>query len=469
MSPCAGFPTTRKIDGLTVAFAGILFVSIVLRIYIASSGGHFYWPDEGRIRASLAAAQAILQGDILAGFRFDKMGIDHLGFKIIATLPVLADVRAGTNYAVASVFFSLISAGNIALVACIAQRLGWTRRQAVLSAFCMAASSSGLYWARHFMPYDLAMMFALAALYCALGTSKSGRDYFLTGLFSALAFITYNGYWTMGLLALLLCCIKSPDRLRRSPRLVWLYSVGFGSILLGTLLLTGRTIPGLVHDYLSFSKSIDQGDFSEGYIFILKYFWVSEKFLLVFWLVSLAACLKIYADERSRSLGMLLFCVLFLYCVLAILSTGVHVFVLYGRICRQFIPFCSLLAAYFLSYAGVGGLRQVGRTVAVLTAVSAIALLNFTPIVRQRFPADFREYVAKHHPEATGEGYAFVNAQYFYPAPSAGPDRVIADVLERTPHPLQYKPYQFEGYTRSERERIDKTDVAMKFVALGRW
>jgi len=458
-----------KIDGLKVAFAAVLLVSAALRIYIAHSGGHFYWPDEGRIRTSLAAGQGILQGDVLAGFRFDKMGIDHLGFKIIATLPVLADVLAGTHYAVASVFFSLISVGNIALVARLAGRLGWTRQQAFLSAFCMAAASSGLYWARHFMPYDLALMFSLAALSCALETPKKGRDILLAGILSALAFITYNGYWSMGLLALVLCCLKSSGRLGQSPRIVWLYSLGFGAILLGTLLLTGRTIPGLLHEYLGFSQSIDQGDFSEGHIFMVKYFWLSEKYLLVLWLVSLAVCLKIYFDARSRSLGLVIFCVLFLYAVLAILSTGVHVFVLYGRICRQFLPFCSLLAGYFLSCSGVGGFLQGRRTVVALAAVSAIALFNFAPILRQRFPADFREYAAQRHPEATGEGYAFVNAQYFYPAPPSYADLTIEQVLERACHPLQYKPYQFEGFKRSERERIDAADVAMKFVAVSRW
>jgi hypothetical protein len=57
-----------------------------------------------------------------------------------------------------------------------------------------------------------------------------------------------------------------------------------------------------------------------------------------------------------------------------------------------------------------------------------------------------------------------VNAERFYPSPPAvqlPPDYAL---LAAAPHPLQFLPYQYEGYDPSQREVLRSSDIRMRLL-----
>ena len=64
----------------------------------------------------------------------------------------------------------------------------------------------------------------------------------------------------------------------------------------------------------------------------------------------------------------------------------------------------------------------------------------------------------------TDRPLSFAYADHIYPTPEAI-DLSEADVLEAAPHPLQFWPYQYEGFTPEERRLLRSTDIRMRVLA----
>jgi hypothetical protein len=113
-------------------------------------------------------------------------------------------------------------------------------------------------------------------------------------------------------------------------------------------------------------------------------------------------------------------------------------------------------------------------------SVAVQAAVNFTGPLRQRFPAEYtREVegalgplpreVALSGPAVLGRApvasdrYVLVNAQHLYPV---GGPRVVSPGREtrRVRHPLEFRPYQYEGYTPPERAVLRSADLSMRVI-----
>jgi hypothetical protein len=62
--------------------------------------------------------------------------------------------------------------------------------------------------------------------------------------------------------------------------------------------------------------------------------------------------------------------------------------------------------------------------------------------------------------------YVWAYVQHIYPAPEPLVLPPGHAVLARAPHPLQFLPYQYEGYTPDERDKLRSTDISMRLVAI---
>src|SRR5437868_985146 len=178
----------------------LLALASLLRVVLVVQGGQLYWPDERLY------TQVLDIFDLHRGQWFDIVKAlfstqEHLGFALISAIPAAVQFsighglsRSGSGLMILpGIVLSLASVASIALVYAIALRAGRDRREALLAAALMACTASMFYYARHLLPYDSAMMLALAALWYGVGASP--RDSLLCGVFASAAFITYNGYW----------------------------------------------------------------------------------------------------------------------------------------------------------------------------------------------------------------------------------------------------------------------------------
>lgn len=68
-------------------------------------------------------------------------------------------------------------------------------------------------------------------------------------------------------------------------------------------------------------------------------------------------------------------------------------------------------------------------------------------------------------PDPTGAPRALVYVEHIYPVPFERSYRMGRVLLAR-PHPLQYLPYQYEGYTPEQRAALRATDIRMRLVEL---
>ena len=344
------------------------------------------------------------------------------------------------------------------MIAVIARRLGGSRDQAFFAALLATGSTALLYMARHLTSYDLALMFGMFGVFVAVRRPSTMTASVLTGVWAAATFLAYAGAWSLAGAA---CAIHVLDAgsLRDGIRRTALVAVG-GVIVLGVMII-GYGWAGIswLDGLRAFAGTIKQGDFSEGWWLPVAYLWHAEHLLLIGWTVALAWCLWHFREAiHSRLTRAGLVGVICVYASLAIPSTILHRFVVYGRLSRPLVPFLGLIGGAVLATFLARWPRVRLATAMVVLCVSAQAAFNFRVPLRQEFPAEFMARIGRIYPEPR----VFVNARHLFPGPE--PTEVPAGYREvaSVPHPLEFLPYQYEGYAAEERRLLRAVDIRMR-------
>ncbi len=471
----------------------LLAAASILRIALVVQGGQLYWPDE-RLYTQVLDIFDLNQSSWLGVVKALVGTQDHLGFALISAVPAGAQLalghalsRSGNGLMVLpGVVLSQISVVAIALVYAIARRAGRDRVEALIATALMASATTMFYYARHLLPYDSSMALGLLALWGGLGTTR--RDSLLCGAAASAAFITYNGYWLLVgvvLLAHLFHEGRTPMRIAL-PRAVFL---GLGFLLVPLVIMAVELATGaplLLSGMQRLAGTVTDGYAPEGFSVTWAYLWHAEHALLLVWLV--AALLVIFDTgewnvRRRHTATVWIVSAVFIYLGLAFSSALLHVFVVMGRQSRQLVPFFCLATA--AAIAQLFERRRWGGWV-VGACVAALVLQgswNFRQPLQQRFPRDvISEITAKYGPvdfDSTLEGpplanthvpseWVLLNAQHLYhpraPRPPLPPG--ILEVM-RFPHPLQFLPYQYEGFEPVERQVLRNNDIAMRLIDIG--
>lgn len=475
----------------------LLSFSFLLRVALALSGGQRFFPDENRYLRCFILLRHLERAEWTAAIDEILANPDHTGFLAVGLFPAtvqrLALAALGMPQARPSVdatawlpalVLSLFSVACIGLVDAISRRAGARAREGLLAAFLMACSTSMLVYSRHLLPYDAALALALLAVWLGLVERPTRKRSLLVGLVAGCAFMTYNGYWLIALAALGLHSLyraSSPfDSARRAAL------AGFGVAALPALLTALSTARGqglYVRKLLRFSRgAATQADFSEGWSLPWEYLWHAEHGLLLALAAGAGAVLWLTArrDGDARARGLLfLGAAAGMYAVMVLLANGFERIGTFGRLSRSLMPLLCLAAAC----AGARLLavsRSLAWARALGLALSVQAAYNFAVPFRQRFPREVARELelvfgelgrdTTVHVDASPEErplpdarYVLLNARYLYPAhgPKAAPE---GRVLFRTPHPMEFLPYQYEGYVPVERALLRSTDISIRLI-----
>jgi hypothetical protein len=447
--------------------AFVLLGSLVLRVVIAVRGGQFYWTDESRFEISRAAAAQFAQGHVRAGFDTLFSGADHLLFKIVGIVPAFIERPFGHEPWIAAVFFGSFSVVIIYLVWRLVLEQGGSTLEALCSALLVSACSTFFYYARHIFPYDLALCLFLCSALCGLGPRR--RNFFWAGVLSGLGFLCYNGYWLTGGVALILLVFAPRRKIR--PTLVNAAFACLGLLApIALVLLVGRSLGhDLVKSYLEFSQTVS-GDFGNGWRIIPEYFWASEGCLALFWVLALLFAGFAWHSGRleSRTASWVVGAVLFSV-GMVVFSDFFGRFAVYARHTRPLALFLCLIGGWFLARLFRRG--WIGKTVfgVVLAVILVQSALNMAGPMRQEFPDDFkaRADAVILRDMARDPGLYRVLADGY-----AENDQLLAvetrpfSVLERSPHPLEFPPYSFDGYNEELRAAFRTRDISMRVVRL---
>ena len=449
----------------------LLVVSAGLRIYLASAGGQFFFPDERRYETSREIVALLLAGN-LGDATETAAQFPHLGFRVVGIVPALIERVVGESAVVPAAFFGLFSVANIWLLFAIARRAGASDPEALLAAFLLSLSSTSFYYARHLLPYDVGLTLALAAILAAVRTPARLRDAALCGLLAGCSFLVYLGYWTVAAFAVLLPAFQPSLGFAKSARRLAVSSLAFVAPFVVMFGVDASLGGNLIGKFIRFSGDPGlaiQGLFSEGWRLPFAYLWHAEHGLFVAWLLALGAAVPLAASRRlARSASLGVFGVLFVYAALVVLSVGLEKYVVLGRLVRQCVPFFCLLTAHWLER-----LRTLPGTRATLAFRALIALAciqaaaNFHTPLTQVFPDEFGKLAvragAAHQASHPSGQYRVLRAKSLYPAPRKVtlPPHVT---LLAAPHPTEFLPYQYEEYTPDQRAVLRATDIRMRLV-----
>jgi hypothetical protein len=456
----------------------ILLASILLRCILIFQGGQYYFSDEQRYQTSQEMAELLLHGKVgEAGLKLFSTP-EHLGYKVIGIVPALLERIVGQSLVVPALFFSLFSVLNLYLIFLLSRRAGSSLSEALFALIFASLSQSLFFYSRHFMPYDVGLTFGLLALYFGLSDKPGMGTSVACGALSSLCFITYNGYWILAGLAMLVRVVFRLETIRGIFRKsIWL-GVGFVLPLSALIAYSAQLGIKLVEEYRRFAGTVTQGSYEEGWSLPFAYFWHTEHFLFIF-LVMLA----LYAVTKGNGRKAVVLwgsCILFIYVCLVIPSVFLHSFVVYGRLVRQIMPFLILLSANGL--ISISKDVQAGQKIVpvVLLLVFIQAAWNFKTTFAVAFPRDFVREAQSQYADFTfspkrfafgapeiceDHGYAMQNAKYFLDAPET--TQVIpGDILLSASHPVNFLPYQYEGYTPDQQQAFRKIQLKMVFYKL---
>jgi hypothetical protein len=449
---------------------GILAASYGLRLWLAAGGGQGFWPDESRYDSARRAAADLLKRDWRAALSELFGHADHVLFRLASLPAALPEALAGGFHPViVSCYFSLFSVGVIYLVWAIARRAGAPEREALWGAFLAAASNSLFFYARHFLPYDMALLGMLAALWLALG-NYSAANSLRIGCMVGLGFLTYNGYWLLGAGILTLNAALGaggPDRLWKRA----VFSVGGLALTVAVVVGIGVTVsPGLLAEYVGFSGSVKQGDFHIGYRVIAEYLWHAEHGLALLWVAALAYAVA--AALRAGNLGRLwwwLGGIVIVFGGLVFFSDVVPRFMVYGRLTRAAVPFACLGAGLGIAqFLEARGRWRNALSCSLAALVFCLAASNFAVPLRQVFPDRFQALAARLIASQRDKGDGFYRVLFAEPLWGRPLEIGLPPHVEllRSPNPMQFRPYQYEGYPAALRDQLNRFDVAMQVVKI---
>jgi hypothetical protein len=440
----------------------VLLVSVLLRVELVRHGGQSYWPDEIGYDDAKEMLASLAAGDHARAFaQIDRYG--PMLFKVVALLPAAIERGVGGDLLVPGLFFAMFSVFNIVLIGRLAKGLGASDFEALLASTLLAMSSALFYFARHLLPYDLAMTFALVAVHLGVRSGSSLGDCFASGLIAACTFFAYNGYWAVVAAVPVLNAVAWPRPWRDAVRRALLSGAGVCTVMGSVIGLSASLGGHLIESYRTFGGQVSQGAFQEGWRLPFEYLWHAEQGLLIVWLASLGWCLvTLSRSSASPRVRVGLTGLLVVYVALATSSTLLHAFVVYGRLARQLVPFLCLLAAYALARARTSH-SAVARALvpAVVVVLLAQSAVNFQQPLKQTFPDELeRQYGPSHSSDLI-----WVNVEHIYPEPRkvALPDQFV--LVHQALHPLQFRPYQYEGYTPAQRHLLRSTDIRMRILA----
>lgn len=442
----------------------ILVVSAVLRVILCVSGGQEYWPDERRDNPD-----RILQALIDRDYREIFSGLDDPHrpvFQALAVIPVAISRFTGHRATVEALFFSVTSVISIWLLAAIARELGADEVESLFAAGLLAISSSFFYWSRHLMSYDLAMMFALGALLLGLRRGATMGGLYRCGLIAGLVFLTYPGYWTTIVVVAAFCIMRRSTSVRDD--IAKALAMGAGVLTLPALAIAISRATGghMIERLKTYSGIIAEGSFQEGWSLPFEYLWHTEHLLLVVWLASV-----LWAVTRpnvSARVAAGVFGAVLIYALLVASSVGLSQFVVYGRLARQIVPFLCLVAAAALSSLWHSpATRARFALFAIMSVLVVQAAVNFWPPLMQSFPADF---IARNRPDNTFatryQRFIWLNAEHIFPAPKPVTLPAHFVTLAAARHPLEFLPYQYEGFTPEGRAVLRSADIRMQLIGV---
>ena len=485
-----------------------MLIAYVFRLLLIVNAGQLYFPDERRYRKrSVPIADMLFQGDWTTALRATIRYSEHPGLAAALLPPALFHrltyelggqpqtwaeywQNQTGDFRVSALIFAIPSVLCIAMIYFITLQAGAEKAEALLSALFFGASNSFFIYSKHFLPYDGSMFIALTALFASLRLRHAGPGgALLVGALLFCSFWIWNGQiFFLITIALLYCVLlvrKRQDLILRPMAMAAGAMLLFVPICLANYFVFQIDVLARLY---TFAGTATQGNHAEGIIFPFLYFEASEGATALVWAAGILLAnrhLRAQQAEAGHRLRLWFFALVFLYLLMSLFSSGLHLFVLYGRTARNLIPFAAMICGF--SFARWLKKRDYRGLSLLITLICLFAAANFLPAIEQQYYREFTRRVHQEYesvcfsktlspparitgwflnPAKADARYQLINAGYYYPIgtltePPAG------EVILKVAHPFMYKPWQFVGMSREMRDIINRDGFYMWLIDTG--
>jgi hypothetical protein len=233
-------------------------------------------------------------------------------------------------------------------------------------------------------------------------------------------------------------------------------------------------------NYGVYLQTITQGDFSEGWSLPFAYLWHAEHSLILVFALLAMIVLSHFRKQSVMASRLGLLGVMFIYLCMVIPSNLTHSFVVYGRLARQLMPFLVLAAASGLVYVASSKSGRQWLINSLILFLILQSIWNYRSSYLLVFPREFVGEVQEKYPEfrispkmmqfyaplvCQEDGFLAANFHYLYDWSQPVPP-VQGEILFKASHPVNFLPYQYEGYTPMQRQNLRRHNFEMIFYRL---
>lgn len=364
---------------------------------------------------------------------------------------------------------------------------------AFLSVCIITLTLSSVIYLRHLLSYDMALLMVLISSYVYL----KYKNFFVSGIFIGLSFLTYPGYYYYFIPIPFLIAIYY-----KSIKKLIIFSLGIGVVLILTQLAyigAGETTSYFQSVMIEGSGGATShyGEFIPAISYLSDYVYNLDG---IWGLGLLIVSLPIIFYKKNKKL---LFLFIYLVGVFFILEMYSHILqktVLFGRTIRPFylsaLVFSALALERFLSKFS----RKVYLTGMIL--ILSISIINWFPrfilykdlVYPKQFQEKSRQYLLRNHPTANVEDAIFVNywatkeevPEHFFKPEKGEKDKFyIMNAVQMFPYygnynlndfcehevilkeaHIQYlfKPYLFEAHKKVMREKMKQDPLYYQLI-----
>jgi len=389
---------------------------------------------------------------------------------------------------------------------------------ALLSVLVYSTLTNSYMYMRHVLAYDTSLLIFYWFIYrivCYVedDTKLSFKKSTLIGVCSFFGYLVYPGYFPLFFLCVFLFFFYNLSKKSFLKRVVHVFYYAIGSIycLIIFEIMSRIGNSSYIDDALHASSIVKQGSPEESYSFLFKYMYEVEglsglllSLLLLTFCFSLLNLLVKKKFQENQLLVLLGLGVIFLFLGYASVGYFFDNFYLMGRSLHDFYPFICIFSIFSIDIL-VSLLTQ--KKELILLCISFIFTINFgTKLVNYlsiSYPRDtywklgettnlaevqtvceygngwsvnpgekeYFQYLYKHPSTIIStESIIVANGCFYYPVNDMSayheflPDNTYT-LIDKRPHYLNFKAYQFEGPNIAERQNIDQLNFQVKIFS----
>lgn len=364
---------------------------------------------------------------------------------------------------------------------------------AFLSVCIITLTISSVIYLRHLLSYDMALLMVLISGYVYL----KYKNFFISGIFIGLSFLTYPGYYYYFIPIPFLIAINY-----KSIKKLIIFSLGIGVVLILTQLayiIAGETTPYFQSVMIEGSggATSNYGDFIPAFSYISDYVYSLDG---AWGIVLLVIILPGIFVVKNKKLSYFFTYILAVFFLLELYSHILQKNVLFGRTIRPLYLSTLVLSALIIERFFSKFSKKIYIFAIVL--VIAISVINWFPrftlykdlVYPKQFQEKSRQYLLRNHPTANVEEAIFVNywatkeevPEHFFKPEKGEKDKFyITNAVQMFPYygnydlndfcehevvlkeaHIQYlfKPYLFEAHKKVMREKMKQDPLYYQLI-----